>query len=99
MLKRKLQPNHPGLVLKEMFIDERELTVSEVAEGLGVASVNLSAIVNGETGISPELAVKLSEAFGDSPQFWVNLQNNYELWHAEQIVDRNSIKHFYQASA
>jgi antitoxin HigA-1 len=99
MLKRKLPPNHPGTVLKEMFIDERELTITEVAEGLGMARANLSAVVNGHTGISPELAVKLSEAFGNMPQFWINLQNNYELWHAEQKIDRNRIKHFYQASA
>lgn len=60
---------------------------------------NLSAVVNGHTGISPELAVKLSEAFGNSTQFWVNLQNNYELWHAEQKIDRNRIRRFHQASA
>lgn len=99
MLKRKLPPNHPVIILKEMFIGERQLTITEVAQGLGMARANLSAIVNGHTGISPELAVKLSEAFGNTPQFWVNLQNNYELWHAEQKVDRNSIRHFYQASA
>ena len=99
MLKRKLPPNHPGIILKKMFIEERELTITEVAEGLGMARANLSAVVNGHTGISPELAVKLSEAFGNTPQFWVNLQNNYELWHAEQKIDRNLIKHFYQASA
>ena len=99
MLKRKLAPNHPGIVLKEMFIDENELTITEVANGLGIARPNLSAIVNGHTGISPELAVKLSEAFGNSSQFWINLQNNYELWHAEQKVDRTAIRHFYQASA
>jgi addiction module HigA family antidote len=99
MLKRKLTPNHPGIILKEMFIEERKLTITEVAEGLGMARGNLSAVVNGHTGISPELAVKLSEAFGNTPQFWVNLQNNYELWHAEQKIDRNSIKHFYKATA
>lgn len=99
MLKRKLAPNHPGIVLKEMFIEERELTITEVADGIGMARANLSAVVNGHMGISPELAIKLSEAFGNTAQFWVNLQNNYELWHAEQKVDRKSIRHFYQASA
>lgn len=99
MLRRKLSPNHPGTILKEMFIDERQLTITEVADGLGMARVNLSAVVNGHTGISPELAVKLSEAFGNTAQFWINLQTNYELWHAEQKVDRNRIRHFYPASA
>lgn len=99
MLKRKLAPSHPGVILKEMFINEHALTITEVAEGLGMARANLSAIVNGHIGISPELAIKLSEAFGNTAQFWVNLQKNYELWHAEQKVDRNSIKHFYKVSA
>jgi len=99
MLKRKLPPHHPGIILKEMFIDEHGLTITEVAEGLGMARANLSAIVNGHTGISPELAIKLSEAFGNTSQFWINLQNNYELWHAEQKVNRSQIKHFHKVSA
>ena len=84
MLKRKLPPSHPGEILREMFIKERNLTITEVARGLNVARANLSAVINGHLGVSPELAVKLSEAFGNTAQFWVNLQNNYELWHAER---------------
>lgn len=99
MIERKLPPVHPGNILLEMFIKERNLTNTEVAKGLNVARPNLSAIINGHLGISPELAVKLSEAFGNSAQFWINLQNNYELWHAEQNVNRSVIQHFYQVSA
>jgi antitoxin HigA-1 len=73
--------------------------VTEVAKGLGVARANLSAIVNERAGISPELAVKLSEAFGNTAQFWVNLQKNYELWHAERKVNRSAVQHFVQASS
>lgn len=68
----------------------------EVAEGLGVARANLSAIVNGRAGISPEMVVKLAEAFGNTPQFWGNLQKNYELWHAERTVNRANIRHFWE---
>jgi addiction module HigA family antidote len=96
MLKRNLPPVHPGEILREEYIKERNLTITEVAKGLGVARANLSAIINERAGISPELAVKLSEAFGNTPQFWVNLQKNYELWHAEKKVNRSSIKHFWQ---
>ncbi len=99
MLKRKLPPTHPGEILREMFIKERDLTITEVAKGLNVARANLSAVINGHLGISPELAVKLSEAFGNTPQFWVSLQNNYELWHAEQKVNRSLIRHFDKISA
>ncbi len=64
-----------------------------------MARANLSSVINGHLGISPELAVKLSEAFGNTTQFWVNLQNNYELWHAERKIDRGGIRHFYKESA
>jgi addiction module HigA family antidote len=94
MLKRGLPPSHPGEILKDMFIGERNLTITEVAKGLNMARANLSAVINGHMGVSPELAVKLSEAFGNTAQFWINLQNNYELWHAERKINRASIQHF-----
>jgi addiction module HigA family antidote len=79
-----------------MFISERNLTITEVAKGLNMARANLSAVINGHMGVSPELAVKLSEAFGNTAQFWINLQNNYELWHAERKINRASIQHFHK---
>ncbi|MBC3788644.1 HigA family addiction module antitoxin [Spirosoma utsteinense] len=94
-MKRNLAPVHPGEILREEYIQERGLTITEVAKGLGIARVNLSAIVNERAGISPELAVKLSEAFGNTSQFWVNLQKNYELWHAERKVNRSVVRHFF----
>ena len=94
MLKRNLPPVHPGEILREEYINEHKLTISEVAKGLGITRANLSAIVNGRAGISPEMAVKLSEAFGNTTQFWVNLQKNYEVWHAERKVNRSAIQHF-----
>ena len=62
MLKRGLPPSHPGEILKDMFINERGLTITEVAKGLNMARANLSSVINGHLGVSPELAVKLSEA-------------------------------------
>ena len=96
MLKRALPPVHPGEILREDYINERQLTITEVAKGLGVARANLSAIVNERAGISPEMAVKLSEAFGNTTEFWVNLQKNYEVWHAEKNVNRAAVRHFWQ---
>ncbi len=94
MLKRNLPPVHPGEILREEYIKERGLTITEVAKGLGIARANLSAIINERAGISTEMAVKLSEAFGNTTQFWVNLQTNYEVWHAERKVNRQVIRHF-----
>lgn len=99
MLKRGLKPPHPGEILKEMFINERNLTITKVAKGLKITRTTLSSVINGHVKISPELAVKLSEAFGNSAQFWVNLQNNYELWHAEKKVNRAEISRFDSISA
>lgn len=98
-MKRALPPVHPGEILREEYIKERSLTITEVAKGLGIARANLSAIVNERAGISPELAVKLSEAFGNTAQFWVNLQKSYELWHAEKKVNRSVIHHFSQSQS
>jgi addiction module HigA family antidote len=94
MMKRNLPPAHPGEILREEFIKPRDLTISAAAKGLKMTRANLSAICNEHSGISPELAVKLSEAFGNTAQFWINLQSNYELWHAERKVKRSEISHF-----
>lgn len=94
MLKRGLPPSHPGVILRELLMQERNLTVTELAKGLSMTRANLSAILNMRAGISPEVAVRLSEAFGNTAMFWINLQNNYGLWHAEKKVKRSSIRHF-----
>jgi len=94
-MKRNLAPVHPGEILQKEYFQEHGLTITEIAKGLGIARANLSAIVNERAGISPELAVKLSEAFGNTAQFWVNLQRNYALWHAERKVNRSIARHFF----
>lgn len=98
MIKRGLPPVHPGEILREEYILERKLTLTEVADGLGINIAELSDVVDEKKGISPELAVKLSEAFGNTTQFWINLQKNYEIWHAEKMVDRTLIRHFWKDS-
>jgi len=99
MLKRALPPAHPGTVLRELFMCERNLTITDLAKGIGMTRANVSAVVNGRAGISPEMAVKLSAAFGNSATFWTNLQTKYELWHAERKVRRSTIRHFRLRSA
>jgi addiction module HigA family antidote len=95
MLKRGLPPSHAGVILRELFMKERNLTITALAQGLGMTRANLSAVVNGHAGISPELAVKLSAAFGNTAAFWLNLQTTYDLWQAERKVKRSTIRHFY----
>lgn len=83
-------PPHPGEVLRELCLEPLGLTVTAAAEALGVSRKTLSAILNGRAGISPEMAVRLSIAFGASAESWLNQQTQYDLWLAEQ--NRKNLK-------
>jgi len=65
-------PPHPGEILRELCIEPLGLSITEAAEALGVTRKTLSAILNGRSGISPEMAVRLSLAFGTSSESWLN---------------------------
>ena len=87
MMKMKMhKPPHPGEVLKELCLEPLGLSVTRAAEALGVSRKTLSAILNGRAGISPEMALRLSKAFGTSPESWLNQQMHYDLWATEQSV-------------
>jgi addiction module HigA family antidote len=77
-------PPHPGEVIRALCLEPLGLTVTDAAAALGVSRKTLSAILNGRAGISPEMAVRLSIAFGTSAESWLNLQTQYDLWHAEK---------------
>jgi antitoxin HigA-1 len=77
-------PPHPGEVLKTLCLDPLGITVTEAARSLGVSRKTLSGILNGRAGISPEMAVRLSIAFGTTAESWLNQQVQYDLWHAEK---------------
>lgn len=79
-------PPHPGEVLRELCLEPLELSVTEAAEALGVSRKTLSAILNGRAGISPEMALRLSKAFGTSPESWLNQQMHFDLWAAERAA-------------
>lgn len=80
-------PPHPGEIVREACLVPLGLSVTAGAAALGVTRKTLSQITNGRAGISPEMAVRLSKAFGSTPRFWLQLQMNYDLWHAEQRAD------------
>ena len=81
-------PPHPGEVLWALCLEPLGLTVTAAAEALGVSRKTLSAILNGRAGISPEMAVRLSRAFGTTPESWMNQQVQYDLWHAERNLKK-----------
>jgi addiction module HigA family antidote len=77
-------PAHPGILLREFMGDD--MTVTKMAKHLGMTRANLSMILNGRTGISAMVAIKLSEALPNwPPSFWLLVQNDYDLWHASRV--------------
>ena len=81
------EPSHPGSILQEFYFEPLNLNITEAAAKLQITRPNLSAIVNGKAGISAVMALKLAKAFKTTPQFWMNLQTNYDLWQAAKQPD------------
>ena len=80
---RMRNPPHPGEVLRDLCLEPLGISVTEAAKALGVARKTLSSILNGHSGISPEMAIRLGKAFDTSPESWLNQQVQYELWQAK----------------
>jgi addiction module HigA family antidote len=84
-------PAHPGEVLKESYLPAG-LSVGEAAKRLGVSRQALSAILNGRAGISAEMAMRLSKALGTSPDLWLGMQMQYDLWQVKQKPPKGTAK-------
>ena len=79
---RMHNPPHPGEILKEDVMPELGLTVGELAAHLGISRPHLSRILNGHSGISADMDLRLSEALGQTPGLWLKMQAAYDLWQA-----------------
>jgi addiction module HigA family antidote len=77
-------PPHPGEIIKELCLEPLGLTVTKTAESLNISRKTLSAIINGRSNISPEMAIRLSIAFDTTAESWLNQQIQYDLWQARQ---------------
>jgi len=81
------QPAHPGAFIRRRVLPALEaggITKVALAKGLGIKRQSLYDILNEKRAITPDVAVRLGRALGNSPQFWMNMQANHDLWHAEQ---------------
>ena len=85
-------PPHPGEILRELCLEPLGVSVTAAAESLGVTRKTLSSILNGRSGISPEMAIRLSIAFETSAESWLNQQSQYDLWQAEQNRDALKVR-------
>jgi len=89
---RMHNPPHPGEIIREFCIEPLSLSVTEAANALGVTRKTLSALLNGRSGISPEMALRLSKVFGRTPEGWLRLQLQFDLSKTEQSVDLRRLK-------
>ena len=81
--KRKRKPVHPGEMLREDFMPDYNLTVSSLAETLGVSRQTINEALRERRAVTPSMALRLSRFFGNSPEFWLNAQRAVDLWDAE----------------
>jgi addiction module HigA family antidote len=82
MIPRKRPPTHPGGILKRHYLEPLSLAISQVAVALRVSRKTVSKIVNERVDVTPDMALRLAKAFRTTPELWLNLQRNYDLWHA-----------------
>jgi len=83
-------PPHPGAVLRELWLAPENISVTKLADALGVSRKTVSAIVNGRARVSADMALRLAKAFGTTPNVWLGMQQSYDLWQATQRgVDKN----------
>jgi antitoxin HigA-1 len=84
--QKKIRPTHPGEMLREDFLPDYCLTVSGLAEALGVSRQTINELLRGRRAASPEMALRLSRLFGNSAEFWLNAQRAVDLWDAAQAI-------------
>jgi addiction module HigA family antidote len=84
----KRRPTHPGEMLREDFLPDYGLTVSKLAEGLGVSRQSVNELLRGRWALTPEMALRLARMFGNSPKFWLNAQCAVDLWDATRAIKK-----------
>lgn len=87
--KRELPPTHPGAMLREDFMSDYGLTVTTLAEALGVSRQTINELLRERRTLSPAMALRLSRLFGNSPEFWLNAQRAVDLWQTERDMQKD----------
>jgi addiction module HigA family antidote len=84
-------PPHPGEFITEVYLEPNGLSGRDLAAKLGVAASTLHRVLTGANGISPEMALRLSKALGRSPESWLAMQYNHDLWQAKRHVNLGNV--------
>ncbi len=95
---RKIRPTHPGEMLREDFLLDYQLTASGLAKALGVSRQTINELLRERRAVSPEMAIRFSRLFGNTPEFWMNAQQAVDLWEANQAI-RENVKRIKPLSA
>ena len=96
---RMYNPPHPGEFIKEVYIEPLGISYRAVAEKLKVAPSTFNRIIKGQSNISPEMALRLSKTLGRSPESWLIMQSNYNLWQARKKINLNEVEKLIIAQA
>lgn len=83
---RKIRPTHPGEILREDFLPDYGLSVSKLSKEIGVSRQTVNELIRERRGLSPEMALRLSRYFGNSPEFWLNAQREVDLWETRKTI-------------
>lgn len=84
--QRRIRPTHPGEMLREDFLPDYGLTISSFAKAIGVSRQTVNELLRERRAVSPEMALRLSRLFGNSPEFWLNAQRAVDLWEAARNI-------------
>ena len=87
-------PCHPGEIVKYECLEPLGLSVTRAAEGLGVTRQALSDLINEKSGVSVDMAIRLSKAFGSTPETWLGIQMDYDLWQARERAESIKVERF-----
>ena len=86
------KPPHPGEFIRVVYLDEFGISIRKVAGSLGVSPSTVARLLNGNSNVSPEMALRLSKTLGRSPESWLAMQDSYNLWQARKEVDLRNVK-------
>lgn len=85
-------PPHPGEFIKATYIEPFEISIRSLADSLDVSPSTLTRVISGRSGVSPEMALRLSKALGRSPESWLAMQHSFDLWQAKKSADLSDVR-------
>jgi antitoxin HigA-1 len=89
---RMYDPPHPGEFIREVYLEELQVSARTVAAKLGVSPSTFTRLLNGKSSITPEMALRLSKTLGRSPESWLAMQNSYDLWQTAPLIDLEAVE-------